>query len=185
MSDAELKELIAGCRKGNRESQEKLYRKLYNYAMSICLRYSRDREEAKEIVNDGFVKVFSRMEKYSDELSFQGWVRRIMINSAIDFYRKNQKHYNSLDIVYASHVSVNESAIESLSEEEIMGLVQQLAPSYRIVFNLYVMEGFKHEEIAQKLNISAGTSKSNLAKARVKLQMMLETMYGENCRNYG
>lgn len=108
-----------------------------------------------------------------------------MINSAIDFYRKNQKHYNSLDIVYASHVSVNESAIESLSEEEIMGLVQQLAPSYRIVFNLYVMEGFKHEEIAQKLNISAGTSKSNLAKARVKLQMMLETMYGENCRNYG
>ncbi|MDX2248389.1 MAG: RNA polymerase sigma factor [Bacteroidia bacterium] len=185
MSDSELKELIAACRKGNRESQEKLYRKLYNYAMSICLRYSRDREEAKEIVNDGFVKVFSRMEKYSDDLSFQGWVRRIMINSAIDFYRKNQKHYHSLDIVYASHVSVNESAVNNLSEEEIMSLVQQLAPSYRIVFNLYVMEGFKHEEIAQKLNISTGTSKSNLAKARMKLQMMLEALYGENCRNYG
>ncbi|MEZ4828584.1 MAG: RNA polymerase sigma factor [Bacteroidia bacterium] len=185
MTDAELKELIAGCRKGRRESQEALYRKLYNYAMSICLRYSRDREEAKEIANDGFVKVFSRMDKYSDDLSFMGWVRRIMINSAIDFYRRNEKHYHSLDIVYANHISVNEAAINELSAEEIMSLVQQLAPSYRMVFNLYVMEGFKHEEIAQKLNISVGTSKSNLAKARVKLQMMLESLYGENCRNYG
>lgn len=185
MTDPAIAKLIRDCRKGKRESQKELYRQFYNYAMSICLRYSRDREEAKEIVNDGFVKVFTKLDKYTDSMSFKGWMRRIMINSAIDFYRKNEKHYHSMDIVYAQGVSVDEEGVSKLSEEEIMNAVQQLPPSYRIVFNLYVVEGFKHEEISYKLNISIGTSKSNLAKARMKLKTMLISMYGENCRSYG
>lgn len=176
----QLKSLIRGCRKGKRESQKELYAQFYNYAMSVCLRYSRNREEAQEIVNDGFMKVFTRLDKYNDSLSFQGWLRRIMVNSAIDFYRRNEKHYNHMDIVHASDVSTNADSISQLSEQEIMEAVQQLPPAYRMVFNLYAIEGYKHDEIAHKLGISAGTSKSNLAKARMKLKKVLEETHTNN-----
>lgn len=176
----QLKSLIRGCRKGKRESQKELYAQFYNYAMSIALRYSRNREEAQEIVNDGFMKVFTRLDKYNDSLSFQGWLRRIIVNSAIDFYRRNEKHHNHLDIVHASDVSSSADSISQLTEKEIMEAVQKLSPAYKMVFNLYVVEGYKHDEIAQKLGISPGTSKSNLAKARLKLQKMLEEIHMNN-----
>ena len=153
--------------------------------MSICLRYSKNRQEAEEIVNDGFIKILSNLDKYNVNLSFKGWLRRIMINTSIDFFRKNEKHYNSLDIVYAQNVSVSAEGLKKLSEEEIMNVVQNLPPSYRMVFNLFVVEGYKHDEIAQKLGISVGTSKSNLAKARMKLKIMLQSLYRENVRTYG
>ena len=153
--------------------------------MSICLRYSKNRPEAQEIVNDGFIKVFTNLDKYSDTLSFKGWLRRIMINASIDFFRRNEKHYHAIDIIHAQGVMVNEESISKLSEAEIMQAVQHLPSSYRIVFNLYVVEGYKHEEIAQKLDISVGTSKSNLAKARMKLKLIMKNLYGETCRNYG
>ena len=176
----QLKSLIRGCRKGKRDSQKQLYAQFYNYAMSVCLRYSRNREEAQEIVNDGFMKVFTRLDKYNDSLSFQGWLRRIMVNSSIDFYRRNEKHYNHLDIVHASDVSSDADSISQLSEQEIMAAVQLLPPAYRMVFNLYAIEGYKHDEIAHKLGISSGTSKSNLAKARMKLKKALEETYTNN-----
>ena len=126
-----------------------------------------------EIVNDGFIKIFSKLDKHSDEYSFKSWLRRIMINAAIDYYRKNEKHYHSVDISYVKSESIDESALDRLSTQEIMSAVQELPPSYRMVFNLYVVEGYKHNEIAELLNISSGTSKSNLAVARSKLQRML------------
>jgi RNA polymerase sigma-70 factor (ECF subfamily) len=147
--------------------------------MGICLRYSRTREEAIEIVNDGFIKVFSHLDKYTQGLSFKGWLRRIMINCAIDYYRRNEKHYHGLDISHINEESHDENILDKLSAREIINAIQKLPPSYRMVFNLFTIEGFKHEEISHQLNISVGTSKSNLAIARSKLRRMLMNDYGD------
>lgn len=165
--------LINACRKGDRTAQDTLYAEFYNYAMGIALRYSRDREEAIEIVNDAFFKIFTNLDKYTQGLSFKGWLRRIVINAAIDYYRRNEKHYHGVDISYAKQEHITEDVLDEISEKEIIALIQALPPSYRMVFNLHVIEGYKHEEIAQKLNISVGTSKSNLSIARTKLQLAI------------
>lgn len=169
----EFFKLINACRKSDRAAQDKVYLGFYSYAISIGLRYSRDRQEAIEIVNDSFFKIFTNLDKYTDGLSFKGWLRKIVVNAAIDYYRRNEKHYHNVDISYAGSEIVNADVLDQISEKEIIALIQDLPPSYRLVFNLYVMEGFKHEEIAQKLGISAGTSKSNLSVARTKLQMAI------------
>ena len=137
------------------------------------MRYSKTHEEAVEILNDGFVKIFSKLDHYTKSLSFKGWFRRIMINAAIDHYRKNEKHYNNLDISYAHYEADAINALDILSEKEIISAIQQLPPSYRMVFNLFVVEGYSHVEIANMLNISVGTSKSNLSVARSKLKKLL------------
>jgi len=157
----------------------------YNYAMSICLRYSRDREEAVEIVNDGFVKVFSNLNKYRDHTSFKAWLRRVLINAAIDYYRRNEKHYRNVDISYAKYEYITEDVISKISEKEIIGLIQELPPSYRVVFNLFVIEGFNHQEIAAKLGISVGTSKSNLSMARSKLKRKMQSMNKQSILGHG
>ena len=173
IEDKELYQLLDSCQKGNRNSQDRLYREFYGYSMGICLRYSRTREEAIEIVNDGYVKIFSRLDKYTKGLSFKGWLRKVMINSAIDYYRRNEKHYHSLDISHVHYEITSESVLDQLSEKDIIAAIQLLPASYRMVFNLFVIEGYKHDEIANQLNISVGTSKSNLAIARNKLKKIL------------
>jgi len=173
--EQDLYKLLDSCGKGNRTSQDRLYKEFYAYAMGVCLRYSRTREEAIEIVNDGFIKIFTNLHRYSRGLSFKGWLRKIMVNSAIDYFRKNEKHYNSLDISRGQYEITGASVLDQLAEEDIIAAIQRLPPSYRMVFNLYVIEGYKHEEIANQLNISEGTSKSNLAIARSKLQKILIT----------
>ncbi len=173
---------MESCRKGDRNSQDRLYKDFYGYSMGICLRYSRTREEATEILNDGYVKIFSKLDHYSPGLSFKGWLRKVMINSAIDYYRRNEKHYHSLDISHVQYESSTETVLDHLSEQEIITAIQLLPPSYRMVFNLYVIEGYKHEEIANQLNISVGTTKSNLAIARNKLKKILITEQGERLK---
>lgn len=150
--------------------------------MGVCLRYSRTRDEAIEILNDGFLKIFTKLDKYSPGLSFKGWLRKVMINSAIDYFRRNEKHYHSLDISHAYYESTNENILDQLSEHEIIAAIQRLPPSYRMVFNLFAIEGYKHEEIANMLNISVGTSKSNLAVSRNKLQKILLSEYDERLK---
>lgn len=147
--------------------------------MGVCLRYSRTREEALEIVNDGFIKIFKKLDHYSQGLSFKGWLRKVMINSAIDYYRRNEKHYHSLDISHVKYETSTETILDNLSEQDIIAAIQRLPPSYRMVFNLFVIEGYQHEEIANQLGISVGTSKSNLSIARNKLQKMLLVEQGE------
>lgn len=170
MTDEE-KLIVKGCKTNDRNAQRVFYRMFYGYAMSICLRYSNSRTEAEEIINDGFLKVFSKIGSFDLDLEIKAWMKRVFVNTAIDHFRKNKKHYNQDDILEARAVSSNdEDVLDRLSVEEIMKLVQGLAPSYQIVFNLYVVEGFKHHEIADLLSISEGTSKSNLAKAREKLK---------------
>lgn len=185
ISDKELYKLLAGCRKGNRKSQEKLYEHYFGYGMSISLRYSKTRGEAVEVLNDAFIKIFNKLDKYSKGLSFKGWLRRIIINTAIDHFRKNEKHYHSVDISYAKTQEVSQTVIQKIAADEILEAVRELPPSYRLVFNLHVIEGFKHEEIAQKLDISVGTSKSNLAVARSKLKRVLINNGTERKESHG
>lgn len=169
-----LEALLEGCRTGNAKSQELLYRQFYGYAMSVCLRYTRTRDEAVEIVNDGFIKIFNNIEKIDLTKSFKNWLRRIMVNTALDYYRQNHKHYNHDDIHEAEYlISDSKDASSDLSYQELLGLVQKLSPAYRTVFNLFVIDGYSHEEISNMLNISVGTSKSNLARARINLREML------------
>lgn len=166
--------LLRGCLKEDREAQRKLYQLYYGYAMSICVRYSKDAEEAREVLNDGFLKVFTRLSQYDSRKPFKGWVRRIMINTSLDNYRHNLKHYHLHDIEEAAPAADSFDVEQQLNYEELIGLVQRLSPAYRAVFNLYVVDGYTHEEIAETLGIAMGTSKSNLAKARANLREALK-----------
>lgn len=176
----ELSDHIEGCVKNNRESQKAIYCSFYGYAMSICDRYSGSYDDAVEILNDGFLKVFKEIHKYQPAYadtvaSFKGWIRKILVYTAIDHYRKIKKHLlnGHTDPVTLQVASTQETALDKLSYQEILKAVQKLSPAYRTVFNLFVMEGMSHDEISKKLGIAEGTSKSNLAKARMHLQKIL------------
>jgi RNA polymerase sigma-70 factor (ECF subfamily) len=176
----ELNLQIRGCALNQRESQKKLYNSFYGYAMSICDRYTNREEDASEILNDGFLKVFKEIHHftptYADVVSsFKGWLRKIMVYTAIDHFRKNNKHQNvtELDTAIIHLPADDESAIDKLSYDEIIRFIQELSPAYRTVLNLFVVDGFSHDEISKQLGISIGTSKSNLAKARKQLQKIL------------
>ena len=168
-----LGELIQGCVKGERYSQSRLYELLASKMFMVCQRYARNREEAEEVLQEGFMRVFDHIQQYKFTGSFEGWVRKIMVNCALSKYRsKSQLHAvvnidpGSPNLEYAG----TEEILSRLSVKELVKLIQQLPPAYRMVFNLYVFEGMKHREIAGQLNISEGTSKSNLSDARAILQ---------------
>jgi RNA polymerase sigma factor (sigma-70 family) len=180
LSAEELQIHIRGCALNNRESQKKIYSSFYGYAMTICHRYTTHEEDAIEILNDGFLKVFIEVYRfkpaYADTVSsFKGWLRKIMIYTAIDHFRKNQKHQavGELNETYMHVPDNHEDAIDKISYEEILAAIRFLTPGYRTVLNLFIIEGFSHEEIAKELGISVGTSKSNLAKARKQLQKII------------
>jgi len=171
---------IERCALNNRESQKKLYSSFYGYAMAVCDRYTNSQDDAVEILNDGFLKIFKEIHRYKPAYtdvvsSFKGWLRKIMVYTAIDHFRKNYKHQftTELDNGVIQVSSVGEDALDRISYEEIIRSIQDLTPGYRAVFNLFVIEGFSHEEISDQLGISIGTSKSNLAKARRQLQKIL------------
>lgn len=140
------------------------------------MRYAPSKDEAMEILNDGFLKVFTKTDHYDSERSFKGWLRRILINTALDHYRRQVKHYYHQEVQVAQAAPVQANILSELAHEELIGLIQRLSPAYRLVFNLYVLDGFTHEEIADQLGISAGTSKSNLARARTHLKEMIQNI---------
>ena len=167
-------ELLRMSVRGDRKSQEKLYRQFYGFAMGVCVRYTKNREEALEVVNDGFLKVFTKGDLYDAKYPFKAWFRKIIVNTALDFYRSQQKHYFHENIEEAFNISSNESsALSQLNHQELLKIVEQLPSGYRMVFNLFVIDGFSHEEISNQLNISVGTSKSNLSRARDMLRKMI------------
>lgn len=176
----ELVRHIEGCVLNNRESQKKLYTSFYGYGMAICDRYTNNQDDALEILNDGFLKVFREIHRfkpaYTDVTnSFKGWIRKIIIYTAIDHYRKHHHHQmtKELNDSVIEMPGAQEDAIDKISHDEIIRAVQKLSPGYRAVFNLFVIEGFSHEEISNHLGISIGTSKSNLNKAKRNLQKIL------------
>ena len=140
--------------------------------MGICLRFSKCKEAAEEILNDAFLKVFQNIDKYKNEFPFRPWLRRILINSAIDYYREHQNYIKGIFFRDMTDI-ISEDAVVITTDEGYLPIVQQLPPAYRRVFNLYVLEEYKHREIAEKLSITVGTSKSNLARAKVKLHAIL------------
>lgn len=147
----------------------------YAYGMSITLRYASSRNDAASILNDAFMQVFTNIKEYDTSRSFKPWFRRILINTAINHYRrnKNRQQWESLDNI-ENDTGINETVLSGISYQEIIEMIQELSPAYRAVFNLYVIEGFKHKEIAKMLEITVGTSKSNLSKAKKNLQALLE-----------
>ena len=177
----DVKDLVESCIKGNRKSQELLYKTFYGKMLVVCMRYSRNREEAQEVLHDGLIKVFSKLKSFENKGSFEGWVRRIIVNVAIDRVRSRKDFYINEEQEFLLDNIVDESddvaeleKIKKMNAETIIELMQKLSPSYRAVLNLFAVENMQHKEIAETLNISIGTSKSNLAKAKVKLKELLE-----------
>ena len=164
-------QLIQDCIDGNRHSQSQLYELFVPKMFAVCLRYCKNREEAEEIVQEGFVQVFKSLKNFRNEGSFEGWIRKIMVYGAIQHYRSKSKMYPVINIETANVEEVgNENIIAQLGKKELLKMVQALPPAYRMVFNLYVFEGLKHREIAEHLGISEGTSKSNFFDAKIILQ---------------
>lgn len=167
------KGFIQACVRRERWAQKVLYEEYYSRMMGVCLRYATDEEEALDILHEGFIKVFRHIGKYQPGTSLPAWIRRIMVNTAIDYFRKNSRRRTE-DIDEAYGISTNDpDAISQCTEQEILEAIQELTPSYRAVFNLYVIEGYPHKEIAELLDITESTSRSNLVKARLKLKAIL------------
>lgn len=176
---AKLASLIAGCLKQDEYSQLSLYRHYYSYGMAICLRYTSNRESALEVLNDGFLKVFKKIAQYNPDQPFKPWLRKIMINASIDHFRRyEQKDVRSSEEIYSGVTDSDyNTALDQLEFEDLLQLTQLLSPAYRVVFNLFVVEGLPHDEIAKKLGISIGSSKSNLSKARGKIKELLKQFH--------
>jgi RNA polymerase sigma-70 factor (ECF subfamily) len=169
--------LIQACLNEERWAQRQLYETYYGKMLGVCMRYANHSEDARDILNEGFIKVFRYLSRYQIGTSLECWIRRIMINTSIDFYRKSIRHRTEEIDAVREVATEDEDAISQYTTQEIMAAIQQLPPSYRAVFNLYAIEGYSHKEIAEALDISESTSRSNLVKARMKLKTTLIALY--------
>ena len=167
-------DLIEGCIQGDRKMQYELYERFSPKMYGVCLRYAANAEEAEDILQEGFIKVFKKIGSFRGDGSFEGWIRRIFVNTAIEHFRKKtylqpitEQEENSIEGKYIS-------VLDNLAEKDIIKLIQQLSPGYRTVFNMYVIEGYTHKQIAEVLNISEGTSKSQLSRAKLILQDLVK-----------
>jgi len=179
-----LREIVEGCLIGDRRSQEVLFKQFYGRMFAVCLRYISDRDTAQEVLQEGFIKVFDKLEHFDFKGSFDGWIRRIIANTAIDTIRKNKRS----PFLSEKDTDFKQEAVDEMVEKETfdtislkaevaLDAISKLSPAYRTVFNLYVMEDYTHKEIANILGINEGTSKSNLAKAKMNLQRVLKDKY--------
>jgi len=167
-------QLIEGCVNNNREAQYKLYNLMSGKMFAVCLRYAKNREAAEDILQDGFVKVFTNIEKFRGDGSFEGWVRRIIVNTAVEYYRKSAKMYPVVNVDDVNKDIPWQDTGDNLELEDVMNMINNLSTGYRTIFNLYVVEGYSHKEIADMLQINEGTSKSQLARARYLLMEMIK-----------
>lgn len=169
-------EIIKGCIEEKHSSQKALYDLFSPKMYALCLRYGRNDSEAQDILQEGFIKVFDNIAQFGFNGSFEGWVRRIMVNTALNYCRKKEykQEISNVDELY--QITTEAKAISNLSEKEILKILQSLPDGYRMVFNLYVIEGFSHKEIAEKLNISDNTSRSQLVKARKQMQRLFNKL---------
>ncbi len=171
-------QIIEGCKQGKRESFNVLYQKYAPKLLGICCRYSKTKAEAEDVLQDGFIKIFKKIKTYEGKGSIEGWLRRVMINTAINNYRSSNKHYYHEDIETDTNINLKTDEIsfdfdDNITDKQIMSLIQELPSGYNMVFNLFVIDGLSHQEIANELNITVNTSKSQLYKARKWLQLRL------------
>ena len=173
-----LEILLKDCKRGRRKSQEELYHRFASAMYGICLQYASGEEDAEDILQDGFIKVFAKLEQVKNPAAFPGWIRRLMINTALEKYRSHVVLQRVDDYKGEVHEVSDDSIFGELTCDELVALIQTLSPKYRMVFNLYAIEGYSHQEISEELGISIGTSKSNLSRARAILQEKIKNMYG-------
>jgi RNA polymerase sigma factor (sigma-70 family) len=174
-----IEELLKKCKAGERKGQELLYKQFASKMMGVCLRYAIDRMEAEDMLQNGFIRVFQKINDYRGEGSFEGWVRRIMVHSSIEYYRKHHKMMQLVDVDdVGEEQSVNPVAVANLDAKDLMLLIQKLSPGYRMVFNLYAIEGYSHKEIAGIMGITEGASKSQLSRARTILKEQIVNREG-------
>lgn len=186
--NTQISALIDGCRSNDRASQKELYYMLRDYAMKICYRYQNNLEQVEEMMNEGFMKLFKNIHQFEETrhaditASLKGWFKRILVNTCIDYYRKNASYINGQVLTEDTEEIADrqENGIDILSYKEIIDAIRQLSPAYRTVFNLFIIEGLSHEEIAKTLGISVGSSKSNLSKARENLRKILTAKTTKN-----
>lgn len=167
-------ELVQECVLENRYYQEVFYKKYSQKMYNLCLAYTSSHDDAKDVMQDGFVKVFTSLKQYQGNGSLEGWVRKIIVNTAIDFYRKKSKEIKNINIEDVHHLSYDVSVLDTLHAKHLIDLIHKLPEGANLIFNLYVIEGYSHEEIAKKLNISIGTSKSQLSRAKSLLINYIE-----------
>ncbi len=178
-------DLIAGCIAGDRKMQEELYNRFAPKMYAVCLRYANNSEDAQDLLQEGFIKVYKNLHRFRAEGSFEGWIRRVFINSSIEHYRRKSAKLSTVSDKEESTIEDNDiSALDNLAEKDIIKLIQDLSPGYRTVFNLYVVEGYSHKEIGELLNISEGTSKSQLARAKAILQKKVTQYLSDTQKSY-
>jgi len=168
------KELIERCLENDPKAQELLYKRFSGRMYGVCLRFARNTLEADDILQEGFIKVFSFLKDFRHDGSLEGWIRRTIVNTAINYYNSKQNEWSETSIKMAeSYQSVSEEILDKISTNDLLNLIHELPEGYRLVFNLYIIEGYNHKEIAEMLNISENTSKSQLSRARTALQQRL------------
>jgi RNA polymerase sigma factor (sigma-70 family) len=174
-----LDQLIKGCKEGQRKMQEELYKLFAAKMLGVCMRYANDKMEGEDMLQNGFIKVFQKINDYRGEGSFEGWMRRIMVHTSIEYFRKHHKMMQMVELDEQSHEpSVDAMATSNLGVNELMKLIQQLSAGYRLVFNLYAIEGYSHKEISIIMGITEGASKSQLSRARNILKEQILMMEG-------
>lgn len=167
--------LVAGCRKGDSHLQRALYHQYHRKMYGLCLRYASNADDAQDMLQEGFIKVYKNIHTFKEKGSLEGWIRRIILNTALEFMRKKGRFYG-VDLDQASNLQTETNFLSDLSCEEILSLIQALPAGYRTIFNLYVIEGYTHAEIGKKLGISTGTSKSQLSRAKAMLKQRYEKL---------
>jgi len=170
--------LLKECKRGKSGSQEKLYRRFASAMYGLCLQYASNEEDAQDILQDGFIKVFAKLDQVKNPAALPGWIRRVMINTALERYRSQVILQRVDELREEPQVDSGNEALDRISCDELVTLIQTLSPRYRMVFNLYAIEGYSHQEISEELGISVGTSKSNLSSARGILQEKIRSVYG-------
>lgn len=170
---SKLVELINNCKKGNRQAQEQLYRDYSRILFGICLKYSRNKTEAEDSLHDSFMTIYSKIDQFKHQGSFEGWIKRITINTVLQKYRKEEK-LTVISENIEEEETLGDTGYLDLDLDTLLGYVQELPNKYRLTFNLYVLDGYSHKEISEMLGTSLGTSKSNLARARGILKEKIE-----------
>ncbi len=173
MKNDGLKRILTGCQNNDRRSQKALYDRFYGYALSVALPYCSREVEARELVNDAFLKVFTGLDRYDEAFPFTIWLRTIVVRTAINHYYKHLNDVVLYDMAEGMELGVEDSFLSKMAAEDVVTLLQKLPPAYRLILNLFALEGHTHSEIAEMLGISVGASKSNLSKARAKLKQMM------------
>lgn len=175
----DFKPILSDCIAGNQKAQAKLYQLFAPKMFGVCLRYARDRMEAEDNLQEGFIKVFNNLKSFRNDGSLEGWIRRIMINVSLEKFRKQHLLYPVEDVSVYDSINFSDDVIAKISADDLMKLIQELPPRYQLVFNLYVIEGMSHQEIAGEMSITQGTSKSNLSRAREILKRKVQENFSE------